>query len=343
MGMSQTAGATPTGVWIEKWINMDREKPLAPSTLTSYRTNFRLHINPAIGKIPLNKLTTDEIQRALKRAGGSKSKFIKIRNIIHASLQVAVHRGILLRNPCEGVVAPYEKEKKARALSRDEQAALIKALEGEYYKPMIEMYLGTGLRMGEGIPLLWSDIRLDQRIVDVNKKAIIIHDYATHSATPQIQDFCKTDSSIRKVVITNGLVEILKEHKAKMMEQAKKEGKEWSEDSLAFPNTVGNIVNSRNLQNTLKRIYKKAGITDATMHSLRHSYASNCFSVGVDIKAISEQLGHKTVKTTYNIYIHLLDDKKVTEIDKLNEIDRLFQTGAGSKVIPFPTGQKTAV
>ena len=75
------------------------------------------------------------------------------------------------------------------------------------------------------------------------------------------------------------------------------------------------------------------------MHSLRHSYASNCFSVGVDIKAISEQLGHKTVKTTYNIYVHLLNDTKVKEIDKLAEIDRLLQPETGANVIQFPTEQ----
>ena len=59
----------------------------------------------------------------------------------------------------------------------------------------------------------------------------------------------------------------------------------------------------------------------------------------MDIKAISEQLGHKNVKTTYNFYISLLNDTKTREIDKLAEIDTLLQTEAEPKVIQFPTEQ----
>lgn len=75
------------------------------------------------------------------------------------------------------------------------------------------------------------------------------------------------------------------------------------------------------------------------MHTLRHTYATRCFEAGVDIKAISEQLGHANVKTTYNIYIHLLEDTKAKEIDKLAGIDKfiLSEPEAGSAVvIPFP-------
>ena len=58
--------------------------------------------------------------------------------------------------------------------------------------------------------------------------------------------------------------------------------------------------------------------------SLIHIYATRCFEAGVEIKAVSEQLGHKNVKTTYNIYVHLLENTKVREIDKLSEIDKLI-------------------
>ena len=77
------------------------------------------------------------------------------------------------------------------------------------------------------------------------------------------------------------------------------------------------MVQSRNLQHAIDRIYQKAGIEGATMHTLRHIYATRCFEAGVDIKAISEQLGHANVKTTYSIYVHLMRDTKMKEIDKL--------------------------
>ena len=158
----------------------------------------------------------------------------------------------------------------------------------------------------------------------VNKKAIVRHDYASHTAKLEVQDFCKTKSSKRRVVITVGLVEVLKAHKAEMMKQAEQTGREWNESDLAFPNTRGKMVYSRNLQTSLEKIFTRAGIEGATMHTLRHTYATRCFEAGVDIKAVSEQLGHANVKTTYNIYVHLLDDTKAKEIDKLAGIDKLL-------------------
>lgn len=84
------------------------------------------------------------------------------------------------------------------------------------------------------------------------------------------------------------------------------------------------MICSQNFQLSLYKIFSKTEIEGATMHTLRHTYATRCFEAGVDIKAISEQLGHANVKTTYNIYVHLLEDTKAKEIDKLNEIDRLL-------------------
>ena len=120
-------------------------------------------------------------------------------------------------------------------------------------------------------------------------------------------------------------------------------GLEWSEDSLVFWNTRNKIVQYGNLKESLNKIYRKAGIENATMHTLRHTYATRCFEAGVDIKAISEQLGHANVKTTYNIYVHLLEDTKVKEIDKLSEIDKFIASEDATEsavVIPFPESGK---
>ena len=321
MGISQSTAVVTAGDWMETWIEKHKAPKLAPATLTSYRNNFRLHIEPYLGNIPLKKLSTYHIQRCLDSIGGSLSTFVKNYNIVHGALEKAVELGMILRNPCKGVTFPKDDTEAMRVLTQDEQERFIKELDGEYYRPMFLMYLYSGLRLGEGIPLTWEDIDLENRTIRVNKKAIVRHDYASHTAKLEVQDFCKTKSSKRRVVITTGLVEVLKAHKAEMMEQL---GREWSESNLAFPNTKGNMLYSRNLQTSLEKIFAKAGIEGATMHTLRHTYATRCFEAGVDIKAVSEQLGHANVKTTYNIYVHLLDDTKEKEIDKLEGIYKLL-------------------
>ena len=256
--------------------------------------------------------------------GGSLSTFIKNYNIIHGALEKAVELGMIPRNPCKGVAFPKDDKRKMRVLTKEEQKRFIMALDGEYYRAMFLTYLYTGMRIGEGKPLQWKDIDLEKPTLRVNKKAIVAHDYNKHEAVQVVQDFCKTKSSKRTIAITAGLVAVLREHKETMMKLAEDMGEEWSEESLVFRNSRGNMVYSRNLQEVLYRIYDKAEIEGATMHTLRHSYATRCFEAGVDIKAISEQLGHANVKTTYNIYVHLLEDTKAKEIDKLGEIDKFI-------------------
>lgn len=326
MGVSQSKAAVKTGDWVEKWIEgkAKGQKPIKPSTLTSYRNNFRIHIKPYIGDIVLRELSTYHIQRCLDKIGKSCSTFVKNYNIIHGALDKAVELGMIARNPCKGVEFPEDDTEEMKVLSLAEQQRFIEQLEGEYYRPMFLMYLYSGLRMGEGIPLTWEDIDFDKQKIRVCKKAIVCHDYASHSAKQVVQDFCKTKSSKRHVKIPVGLVEVLKVHKAEMMEQAERLGKVWSESNLAFPNTKGNMVYSRNLQNTLTKIFAKCGIEGATMHTLRHSYATRCFEAKMPPKMISKQLGHQSVKTTLDIYVHVTEELEEEEIVKLDEINKLL-------------------
>lgn len=322
MGISQSKATIKTGEYIENCIEKHKAPKLAPATLTSYRNNFRLHIKPYIGEIPIKKLETYHIQRCLDAIGGGYSTFIKNYNVIHGAMEMAVNEdGIILRNPCKGVAFPTDDTKEKRALSKEEQHRFMEALDGEYYGPMFKMYLYSGLRLGEGIALTWEDIDLERRAIRVNKKSIVCHDYNSHSAPQVVQDFCKTKSSKRTVVITKRLVDVLKAHRAEMIERAKNLGREWSETDLVFINTRGNMIHIRNLQESLKKIYRKAGIKDATMHTLRHTYATRCFEAEVRTEAISEQLGHSEVATTTRTYVHILEDIKLREIDKLDQID----------------------
>lgn len=324
MGVCQSMGAVKTGDWIDTWIEKHKAPKLAPATLTSYRNNSRLHIKPFVGDIHLSKLETYHIQRMLDNIGGALSTFVKNYNVIHGALEKAVELKMISRNPCKGVTFPKDDKGEMRVLTQEEQKTFIAKLDGEYYRAMFLTYLYSGMRMGEAIPLLWTDIDLEKRTIRINKKAIVCHDYKTHSARQEIQNFCKTKSSKRTVVITTGLAAILAEHKGVMQDRAERLGEAWSEDSLVFKNTRGKMPYSRNVQESLYKVYRKAGIEGATMHTLRHTYATRCFEAGVDIKAVSEQLGHKDVKTTYNIYVHLLEDTKAKEIDKLADIDKFI-------------------
>lgn len=174
MGISQSSEVVKVGDWIENWIEKHKAPKLAPATLTSYRNNFRLHLKPYLGDIPIKKLNTYHIQRCLDSIGGSCSTFVKNYNIVHGALEKAVELGMILRNPCKGVTFPEADTEKMRVLTKDEQERFIKELDGEYYRPMFLMYLYSGLRLGEGIPLTWEDLDLEKRTIRVNKKRLSV-------------------------------------------------------------------------------------------------------------------------------------------------------------------------
>jgi integrase len=329
IGVDATKGNITISDWCTTWLNTYKRK-LASTTKTSYQTNIRVHINNHIGGISVNKLTTPQIQYMLDSiyndGENSLSLVIKVYNILNSALNKAMELGMIARNPCVGVEFPRDNKKKKRIFTIDEQRAFVKELDNWDSKVLFITFLYTGARLGELPALMWKDINLSERTIDINKKAIITysHDNEQKKTKQVVEDFLKTESSKRKVVITPKLVKILQEHKEKQKRMTETLNIGWSEDNLVFPTGNGTVPYARNIEEKFKRITNKVGITDATMHSLRHTYATRLFEAEIDIKVISKQLGHKTVKTTYDTYIHVLPEKNLKEIDKLSAIDKLI-------------------
>lgn len=336
MGVDIAQGDITVEEWLKVWMATYKKK-LKPTTKTSYDNNIRLHINPRIGHMRLNKLQTGHIQDMLDYAYCSKinrtktkekksySLFLKVYTVIDGALEQAVKNDMLKKNPCKGVVFPPEDEKSISVFSKEEQKAFVDALDGELYEVLFRTYLQTGARLGELPALTWKDVNFDVPYIDLNKKAVVVHDYYAKGKKTQVQvqPYLKTKSSFRQVYITEGLVNILREEKERQEAVYAELGWEWSDNNLVFPSGVNTILHPRNIQTMFMRIRDNAGIEHGTMHTLRHTYATRCFEAEIDIKVISEQLGHKNVRTTYDTYVHVMPYKKKSEMDKLNVLDEL--------------------
>ncbi len=328
MGINIENGEITVLKWCNIWMERYKNK-LRPTTKTGYNNAIRLHISPRLGGIKINKLKSGEVQKLIddtyKNGENSISLVIKVYNVLNGAMKQAVKNKMIKNNPCEDVVFPADNTKKRYVFTVEEQKRFIDALEGEQYRILFICYLYTGARLGELPALTWKDINFDDRYIDINKKAILIHNYYSDKKTElQVQDYCKTKSSIRKIYITSMLIENLKQHKEKQIKECEEAGEIWTDDNLVFPTSVGTILQLRNIQVMFNRIKNKASIKEGTMHSLRHTYATRCFEKDIDIKIISQQLGHKNVKTTYDTYVHVISNKKLKELDKLEEIDNLL-------------------
>lgn len=200
-----------------------------------------------------------------------------------------------------------ERKKTVEVFNRSEQVRLMTYLyEGEkdIYKIGILLCLCTGLRLGELCALKWIDIDCDMRILHVTStvQRIAVKGYATKTAL--YEGAPKSECSLRDIPLPNELIMLLKKYGNKGMYVIK--GSKPAEP--------------RTYQNKLKKYLKEAGIDHKNFHVLRHTFATNCIESGMDVKSLSEILGHANVKITLNRYVHPSMEKKRQYINKLSAI-----------------------
>lgn len=163
--------------------------------------------------------------------------------------------------------------------------------------------LYTGLRIGEMCALRWENIDLERRVIRVEQTLQRIY---ANGKTKIIIDAPKTENSIRSIPISNKLYEILKPLK----------GKHKKEDFF-LTGSSEKFIEPRNYQYLFKLCLKNSKVKDYKFHILRHTFATNCIEVGMDIKSLSEILGHSSVDITLNRYVHSSFKTKKKFLEKL--------------------------
>ncbi len=170
-------------------------------------------------------------------------------------------------------------------------------------KAAILLCLFTGMRLGELCALKWSDIDCKNRTVTVNRTVQRISATGHISKTILMETSPKSESSKRTIPLTDPVLERLR----------KLEGDKpyiFGEDKPLDPRTM---------QQRFKRLLKEAGVDDRNFHTLRHVFATNCIENGMDVKALSEILGHADVKITLNRYVHPTMDTKRQQLGILSD------------------------
>lgn len=152
--------------------------------------------------------------------------------------------------------------------------------------------LNTGLRIGEICSLKWRNINMDKRLIFVETTLQRIYDEETHK-TKIVIDKPKTQNSIRAIPISNKLYEILLPLKRK-----------YKDNDFFLTGNSNKYVEPRNYQYEFKKILKKCRIKSYKFHTLRHKFSCDCIEVGMDIKSLSEILGHSTTQITLDKYVH---------------------------------------
>lgn len=312
--------------YMTDWLYDCKQNEVKPSTFDRIEQTCKNQIFPCIGDLQMNSITANDFQNMINELSEkySYSTVKKAYDYTKSCFTLAYDKKEILYNPFVRITLPANKKKDISDIHyyNDDEIELIKKYAIEKYSNgkfvykygyAIVLLLYTGLRVGELLALKWDCVDFDKKTLTVkgtvkqvkNRNADISKKY-----TMIEQNTTKTKSGMRIIPLSSMAVEALRYFD------------EINHNHVyIISSDVNNPLSPRNLDRTFRSILTNAGITNIHgVHSLRHTFASMLFRKGVDVKTVSELLGHSDTGVTYNIYIHLIQEQKVKAIESLDEI-----------------------
>jgi integrase len=283
-----------------------------PTTARGYEILVRLWIEPAIGQLPLVRLTAPDVRRMLERirkAGRSPRTAHAALTVLRMGLEAAVRDGLIDRNVADGIRQPRSARKPVAATSPEEARAIMAAFDGHRLEALVTTALGTGLRLGELLGL---------RHADVAGELVRI----TGAIRPQPRHDGKGWILERVETKTRGSVRTLHPPafvRTAIAEQRRRQLRDGPSSDYVFPSEAGTPQDPRNVTKAFQRQLRATGLPPMRFHDLRHAAATVMLGAGVPLRVIQETLGHTSIATTAAIYAHVLPSLQRDAAERLDE------------------------
>ena len=302
LDLSKT-GKYTVGEWMEVWFEDYAKLKVRPSSHQTYRGYIDNHIRPNIGDIPLEKLTSLDLQKLYKKLltkgrverleakgqpKGLSTKTVRnIHQILSSALKLAQEQRIILANPAERCALPKVEHREMKTLPVEQlQSFLREARESGVFE-LYYLELATGLRRGELLGLKWEDIDLQKGDLRVRRQISRINGEVMEAPL-------KTKNAYRTLPLAEDTIDVLKEQREKV-----------GSSPWVFPSPNGGPISPDSVLHMLHRVLKRAGLPRVRFHDLRHTFATLALQNGVDIKTVSGMLGHFSAGFTLDTYAHV--------------------------------------
>lgn len=294
--------------FVGKWL--ERQKPiLKASSFEKYLSVIRSELLPLYGDVRVDRINTEDIQDWVTTMTDRKLRPATTNTYLTTLRKLmadAVKWNYIRVNPAAAVDRPKMPKTELDYLKPKEIGRLLVALRpNQRDVALISLLAYSGLRVGEALALTWADIDLEAQTINVNKTA-----HAGVVTAP------KTSGSNRVVSFPKVLVVTLMEYKLSCSMN--------KEDDVVFQSQVGTMMDRNHVRNRiLQPALKNADLRRVSVHSLRHSYATIMISQGETMKFIQGQLGHTSMKVTFDRYGHLLP---ATGQEAMKRFDRFIES-----------------
>ena len=302
--------------YLSSWLDTVAAPRVRPRTLDDYRSLVDRYITPSLGHRKMSHLHAAEIQQLYAELAGrglSPRTVRYVHSVLHSALEQAVKWQVLSINPAKLVALPRNERKEMRAFSVEQALRFLGASAGTRYFPLWQLLLTSGLRPGEALALKWSDLDGDRIIVQ--RSLSWRKDGSWELCEP------KTDRARRVVVIPRSTTKTLLSLRSEQAAQRLACGPNWTDRELIFTNGTGGPLEWRVLSRRYFRpILQSAGLIGFRPYDLRHSCATLLLASGVNVKVVSERLGHASSALTLDVYSHTLPDMQQQAADTLETI-----------------------
>lgn len=326
---------------LTKWME-SRSHRLARRTMYSYDIYVRIYLRPAFGALKASAVRPEHIENAIaawsRRSRLDESAPLSQRTVRHifdtlrAACRWAVKMRYIEHSPVDRVEPPKFTHRKMIPLDPKAIAELLTAAQGTNLQSPILTIAGTGLRRSEALALQWADINFEKAQLTVNRTLDFSTDGVLRVKAP------KTEKSARTISLAPFVVKALRQQRASQLERFLELGIPVRPDGWVFdrPELGDGQPWSPNLfSKAFIRLVKRTNAPTTTIHGLRHAYATIALSAGVDLKTVSETLGHSEIGTTADIYTSVVESLKLAAADRM-ESAMGFEIGEAVNQGPVP-------
>lgn len=324
-GRSPARGDLTVARFLDQWVADVVPGSVAPATAVQYRDVVRLYIKPHLGRKHLAKLSALDVAhmlRDLELEGRSPNTRRLARSVLRRALRWAEAEGLVARNVAAVANGVKLDTAEGRTLTPHQARALLASLAGHRLEAAFTVALALGLRRSELLGLSWDDLELDDtpgRLTVRRGLKRVRSDPGSPSTL--VADDTKTRGSRRTVHLPAPVVAALRSHKARQAGERLRAGPVWVDRplglDLVFRTPFGTAVDPDNFRQITYKVTDAAGIGRWSPHELRHSAASLLIAMGVDLKVISETLGHSSIRITADVYGHLMEPARAAAADAM--------------------------